>query len=306
QEAVAVDRQLALPATGRLIHLAFPDGSRADTGVRQGDEISPWYDPMIAKLITHGPTREVALLRLHKALAGTQVAGSVTNLAFLRKLAKQEDFAAGNVDTGLIDRHIETLAIDPVACTRSRSLAALGAMGLDSAADPLTGFSLWAPNVQTCQLDYGDDRIEARVETLGPGVFRVSVGDAVHDIRREGAAWIIDGDKVEADVVRHDAGVSVFWGNGYHFVPVDPLAVAAEASGGAGHVEAPMPGLVKALSVKVGDHVAAGDRLAVLEAMKMEHSLTAGRDGIVAEVLVEAGAQVDAGATLIVLEEGEA
>jgi len=86
---------------------------------------------------------------------------------------------------------------------------------------------------------------------------------------------------------------------------VDPLAVAAAAGGGAGRIEAPMPGLVKAVFVAAGDSVVAGDRLAVLEAMKMEHSLTAGRDGVVAEVLVEAGAQVEAGAALIVLEEGE-
>jgi len=97
--------------------------------------------------------------------------------------------------------------------------------------------------------------------------------------------------------------VSVFWGDGYGFEVVDPLAVAAEAGGGGGLVVAPMPGLVKAVFVKPGDAVAAGDRLAVLEAMKMEHSLTAGREGVVAEVLVGAGAQVEAGAALIRLEE---
>jgi len=99
--------------------------------------------------------------------------------------------------------------------------------------------------------------------------------------------------------------VSVFWGDGFGFEVVDPLAVAAVAGGGGGLVEAPMPGLVKAIFVTRGETVTAGDRLAVLEAMKMEHSLTAGRDGVVAEVLVEAGAQVEAGAALIRLEDLE-
>ncbi len=99
--------------------------------------------------------------------------------------------------------------------------------------------------------------------------------------------------------------VSVFWGNGYTFGIVDPLDVAASAGAGGGWIEAPMPGLVKAVFVSKGDNVAAGDRLAVLEAMKMEHSLTAGRDGVVAEVLIEVGAQVEAGAALIVLEDAE-
>jgi 3-methylcrotonyl-CoA carboxylase alpha subunit len=292
-----------LPATGRLAHLAFPDAARADTGVRPGDDISPWYDPMIAKLIVHGPTRDTALLLLQQALSDTQVAGSVTNLAFLRKLARQTDFASGDVDTGLIDRHLEDLATDPVACTRSRSLAALGAMGLTDTAGPVQGFSLWAPVPQACVLDYGEDRITARVTALSDGGFEVSVDGATHHVDRDGDRWRIDGAPVAASVVCHDAGVSVFWGNGYHFVPVDPLAVTADAGGGAGLIEAPMPGLVKSVFVEPGQAVAAGDRLAVLEAMKMEHSLTAGRDGVVAQVLVAAGAQVEAGAALIVLED---
>ncbi|MDP2084622.1 MAG: biotin carboxylase N-terminal domain-containing protein, partial [Gemmobacter sp.] len=98
-----------LPATGRLDHLVFPPGVRADSGVRPGDTISPWYDPMIAKVIVHGPTRAAALQRLSDALARTQVAGSVTNLAFLGALARHPGFAAGDVDTGLIERDLPAL-----------------------------------------------------------------------------------------------------------------------------------------------------------------------------------------------------
>jgi len=292
-----------LPATGRLTHLRFAEGCRADTGVRAGDEISPWYDPMIAKLIVHGPTRAVALRKLEQALAGTQVAGSVTNLAFLRRLAGHAGFAAGDVDTGLIGRDLDTLAAAPVPCSRTQALAAMGALGLTGEAGPVEGFTLWSPLRRSVVLRHGEEMIEAVVEVAPGGRATVRVGDALHEVARDAGRWRVDGAPVAAEVVVIGPAVSVFWGDGYGFEVVDPLAVAAEAGGGGGLVVAPMPGLVKAVFVKPGDAVAAGDRLAVLEAMKMEHSLTAGREGVVAEVLVGAGAQVEAGAALIRLEE---
>ncbi len=287
-----------LPATGTLAHLKFPEGARADTGVRPGDEISPWYDPMIAKLIVHGPTRDIALTRLDRALAGTQVAGSVTNLAFLRALATHEGFGRGEVDTGLIDREVDALARAPEPCSRTRALAAVGAVDRDG---PLEGFTLWAPVPQSVVIARDGVAEVAQVTTLGAGDYSVALGEVEHRVMH-GTDWAVDGAPVAADVVRHAAGLSVFWGNNYHFDLPDPLDVQAEAIG-AGRIEAPMPGLVKAVFVKAGAEVKTGARLAVLEAMKMEHVLTAGRDGVVAEVLVEAGAQVEAGAPLIVLED---
>ncbi|MEJ6392280.1 acetyl/propionyl/methylcrotonyl-CoA carboxylase subunit alpha [Gymnodinialimonas sp. 2305UL16-5] len=291
-----------LPATGTLAHLKFPDGARADTGVRPGDEISPWYDPMIAKLIVHAPTREIALLKLDQALAGTEVAGSVTNLAFLRALARHNGFAAGQFDTGLIDRDVDALSVPPTPCTRCRAVAAMGAMGLTATA--AEGFSLWGAAPYTVHLTHADETIAQRVTMMGPGHGRVTREDGgTHEVQIIGGTWHVDGAAVPAKVVRHEAGLSVFWGNNYHFGVPDPLDVASDVGALAGRIEAPMPGLVKAIFVEAGAKVAAGDRLAVLEAMKMEHALTAGRDGIVADVLCSAGAQVDAGATLIVLEE---
>ena len=292
-----------LPATGTLTHLRFPEGARADTGVRQGDRITPHYDPMIAKIISHGATREVALTRLAAALAGTEVAGSTTNLAFLRRLVGQEQFVAGDVDTGLIERHVDALCPDPVPCTHSRALAALGALALHEASAPLTGFALWEPLGWEAQLTHGAEEIAARVTVEGPGRYRVAVGDAVHGVHRQGEAWWVDGQKTAARVVRHAAGVSVFWGNGYHFDVPDPLDRGGEAGPGGNVVEAPMPGLVRSVAVQAGEAVTEGQRLAVLEAMKMEHVLTARRDGVVAEVLAIEGAQVEAGAALIRLEE---
>jgi len=292
-----------LPATGRLAHLAFPEGARADTGVRQGDQISPWYDPMIAKIITHGPTRNVALQQMERALSRTEVAGSVTNLAFLRALTRHDGFAAGAVDTGLIERDLEALAAEPEACSRAQSLAALAALGLHQDSGAMQGFALWQPMRQNVAIGYRDEIVTAEIETLAPGQFRVTIGDAVHVVDRDGDRWRIDGAPVSANVVRHDPALSVFWGNAYGFDLIDPLEVAAEAGVGAGVIEAPMPGLVKAVFVEPGQTVAQGDRLAILEAMKMEHTLSAGRDGVVEEVLVVPGSQVEAGAALIKLED---
>ena len=292
-----------LPATGTLTHLAFPDGVRADSGIRAGDAISPFYDPMIAKLIVRGATREAALAKLRAALAGTEVAGSVTNLAFLRRLATHRGFGAGDVDTGLIDRNLDTLAADPAPDSRVQALAALGALGLHRDAAPLQGFHLWAPLVRTARVVFGEDEIAATIGTLGPGVYDVQIAEVRHRVARTRAGWSVGGERVPARVVRHAAGVSVFWSDGFHFAIPDPLARGAAAGVGADVIEAPMPGLVKAVFVGAGEAVTAGQRLAILEAMKMEHTLTAWRDGTIAEVLAEAGAQVEAGAALVRLEE---
>ena len=290
-----------LPATGTLTHLRFPAGVRAETGVRPGDAISPWYDPMIAKLIVHGPTRDVALRKLERALATTQVAGTVTNLSFLWRLSRHEGFAAGQVDTGLIERNAEALTARPVPCARARSLAAIGALGLPSgSADQ--GFHLWSPLTWSQPLLWHGEAIEAQVTVRGPGRFTAAVGEAAHEVERAAPGWWIDGAPVAAEVARGPGAVHVFWGNTYSFAVPDPLDVAGTASV-AGAVEAPMPGLVKTVFVAAGETVAAGDRLAVLEAMKMEHTLRAPRDGVVAKVLAAAGAQVEAGAALVRLEE---
>ena len=295
-----------LPATGRLGHLRFPGDARADTGVRSGDAISPHYDPMIAKLIVHGPTREIALKRLGRALDATEIAGCVTNHAFLRKLARHAGFAAGEVDTGLIARDAETLTPLPVPCSRTRSLAAIGALGLDRAPQPLVGFALWGPLGREAVLLWQDETVTVRVDCDGPGRFRTVVGDTRHQVARRDGHWWIDGAKTPARIVRHDTGLSVFFGNGYHFAVPDPLDRAGAAAGGGNLIEAPMPGLVRAVLAIPGQAVKVGDRLAVLEAMKMEHVLTAARDGVVAELLVAEGAQVEAGAALIRLEEEDA
>ncbi len=290
-----------LPATGTLAHLAFPAGCRADSGVRTGDAISPFYDPMIAKIITHGPTRDVALSRMRAALGGTQVAGTVTNLGFLSALCAHAGFGAGDVDTGLIGRDLDALVAVPAARPADVALAALAALGLLEAGQDHGGFALWSPLVWTVTLEHEGEALEARIACEGPDRRRVMLGaDAVQALR-QGGRWHLDG-QVAPDVKITGDLVTVFTGAGLGFRIVDPLARDAAAAGDGNLIEAPMPGLVKAVFAKAGQAVQAGDRLAVLEAMKMEHALLAARDGVVAEVLVTAGAQVEAGAALVRLE----
>jgi 3-methylcrotonyl-CoA carboxylase alpha subunit len=135
-----------------------------------------------------------------------------------------------------------------------------------------------------------------------PGRVRVTIGEEAADCRLHAGGWWVNGRPSGGRIVTAPGRVSVFGQGGHHFDRVDPLARAADAGGG-GLTLSPMPGLVKTVFVAAGQAVAAGERLAVLEAMKMEHTLTAARAGVVAEVLVEPGAQVEAGAALVRLEE---
>ena len=296
-----------LPATGRLAHLAFPEGLRADSGVRAGDAISPWYDPMIAKLIVHGPTRAAALGRLAAALARTEVAGTVTNLAFLGALARHPGFAAGDVDTGLIDRDREALVMQPPADGPALALAALGAAGLAEGGGPETWFTLWAPLRRRVRLAEGDAApMEAVIEAHGRNRFTVEIAGQRHECHRDGAGWWVDGARAPGRLMAGPAGVHLFGAIPRQFTVPDPLARGAAADGSAALVVAPMPGLVRRIFVAAGDAVAPGDRLAVFEAMKMEHTLTASGPGRVAEVLVTEGAQLEAGAPLIRFEEEQA
>jgi 3-methylcrotonyl-CoA carboxylase alpha subunit len=292
-----------LPATGTLHHLAFDQNARNDAGVRSGDAITPFYDPMIAKVITHGETRDEALSKLGTALRGTHVAGTVTNAAFLATLASHEGFARGEVDTGLIGRDIEALAAVPQATAQEVAVAAMVALGLDGAPGRFDGFSLWAPLARRVALRYRGEEQEVRVEVRGPGEIALRVGETDTAARWQGGAWRLDGRAMPA---HHAEGqrITVFGAVAQVFDVIDPLERAAEAGSG-DVIEAPMPGLVKVLTAEAGQAVTAGQRLAVLEAMKMEHGLVAPRDGIVAEVLVTEGAQVEAGAPLIRLEGEE-
>jgi len=287
-----------LPATGTLEHLRFPAGARSETGVRAGDRISPWYDPMVAKIITHGPTRSAALARLEVALAETEVAGTVTNLAFLSALTRHRGFRAGEVDTGLIARDLDELLAPIPVPDPARALLALGVAGLDVPGGAEQGFTLWQPLARTVELE----DFSAVIEVTGPCARRVTIADTRSDCLWQDGAWWVNGGRLAGRLVHHAGGVSLFGATTLHGRLRDPLVRQADGPA-SGVTLSPMPGLVKAVFVAPGQAVAAGDRLAVLEAMKMEHTLIAARAGRVAEVLVAAGAQVEAGQALVRLEE---
>ncbi|MGE6740429.1 acetyl/propionyl/methylcrotonyl-CoA carboxylase subunit alpha [Allorhizobium pseudoryzae] len=291
-----------LPATGRLSHLAFPDDCRADAGVQSGDEISPWYDPMIAKIITHGPTRAVALSKLGRALDETQVAGTVTNLAFLSALARHSGFARGAVDTGLIARDLASLMEPPVNDGLVAAMAAAAALHVAALpADPLAGFSLWSPLTRRITLETGADRIDVDLTVEGAKTARLRVRDRDWLAVRGKGGWQLPG-AVSMTVVEAD-GIHVFApGMTASFQRHDPLNRDASAGLGSDVTLAPMPGLVRALFVMAGEDVEAGQPLCLLEAMKMEHTLKAARAGRVAEVFVEEGVQIAAGDPLVQLE----
>ncbi|WP_127900221.1 biotin carboxylase N-terminal domain-containing protein [Solirhodobacter olei] len=290
-----------LPATGRLSHLRFAEAARIETGVREGDTISPWYDPMIAKIVTHGPTRGAALRQLARAIEATEVAGTVTNLRFLGALARHAGFGRGEVDTGLIERDLASLVAEAEPGRAALVAAVLAAAGLWEDAWRLSGFTLWAPLPRRITLRRGEAETAAVIRVEGPDRVRVEIEGRESLAERRGDWWI-DGAKAPGGVVRQGARVEVFAGGAFGFDVVDPLERDVAHGAGADVTLSPMPGLVKAVFVKAAQTVARGDRLAVLEAMKMEHTLTAARDGVVAEVLVAAGAQVEAGAALVRLE----
>ncbi|MGI9390251.1 MAG: acetyl/propionyl/methylcrotonyl-CoA carboxylase subunit alpha [Boseongicola sp.] len=286
-----------LPATGRLEHLVFPDLARIDTGVRQGDSITPFYDPMIAKITVHGSDRTSAIGKLARALEATEIAGTVTNLGFLRRLTAHEHFQSGDVDTGLIDRDSGNLAADPPLSEAALAVAAVVSLGLG--AEELQGFTLWAPQRQ--QLTLANREIEVVPTTTGANI---SIGSNSLSVAADGGGWRVDGEAERFRAVKLEGSVEIFGANGGRVAVSDPLA-RGTGEDTSGMALAPMPGQVTLVAVEKGEKVAKGDTLAVLEAMKMEHRLVAARDGVVADILARTGDQVEAGAALVRLAEAE-
>ncbi|CAH2396249.1 acetyl/propionyl/methylcrotonyl-CoA carboxylase subunit alpha [Mesorhizobium ventifaucium] len=291
-----------LPATGTLHHLKFPDTApegasmRIETGVQAGNAISPFYDPMIAKLVVHGKNRQAALEALGIALSQTEIAGSTVNTAFLAALAADADFSAGDVDTGLIGRHQQALTAVPPPSSEIVAAAALAASRAGAQAqtrDPwssLAGYAHFHTVPRRTRLRYGEDDILALVSVRPDGRFQVAL-DAPYDSALDLRA--------APRLARWPSHVTVFSGAvGYSFAVPDPLARADEIAAGADSLRAPMPGLVKLVRAAKGEAVIKGQPLLILEAMKMEHTISATHDGTIAEIATE-GAQVTDGTVLV-------
>jgi len=295
-----------VPSTGRLVALQFAvgEGIRVDTGVEAGSEITPFYDPMIAKVISQAPTRDAALDRLTAALKQTVAAGPRTNIALLTALCEAREFRSGQFDTGFIERNAAALGliqhgIDGAAVARGvaallRQDRAKIARDLDRAADePASpwdaddGFQLSGPRRQTFPVLVDGVKIEAEVR---------------HG--RNGAFVTVDGAGAALDAVAIEAADAVYVLRGGRQTVVRRLDAAAEFEHGAadGEIRAPMHGKVLAVLVGQGDRVEKGQRLAVVEAMKMEHALTAPHAGTVAGIAVTPGSQVAEGARVMTIE----
>jgi 3-methylcrotonyl-CoA carboxylase alpha subunit len=289
-----------LPSTGRLAALEFPtgEGLRIDTGVEAGSVVSPHYDPMIAKVIAHGRDRAEALSRLAAALSETVVVGPRSNAAFLARLASHPEFRGGHLDTSFIDEHLADLTrVDPEA-----EAPVIGA-GVEV---------LLAPKAsESPETRWRDPWSAADGFSLGPQ--RHLDFDLIVDgqPRKANVTWrdrahvTVDGIPAARDArIVHTAGGIVAIGRRVqrHVTLKSYDAVDVDHLDGDGTVKAPMHGKVLAILVAAGASVTKGERVAVVEAMKMEHALLAPADGIVREVSTQVGAQVAEGAKILTIE----
>ena len=285
-----------LPSIGQLHHLNFGPGLRVETGVAQGGQVTPYYDPMIAKLIATGPDRAGALQRLVRGLKLTEIAGLKTNRDFLIALLQHEDFVAGTFDTGLIARDMQVLTHAPVPTPEDWARAALCAMGLsetgrDRQSD--TGFTLFTPLRQSIALRH-QDQLQTLQVSLRPG------GQVLVDVAGEMVA-LDRGLISQRPAVLAGEKAYLFGEQTLVFDVIDPLQRTASVQGD-GAITAPMPGLVKQVFVQAGQEVAAGDPIVVLEAMKMQHTLCADNAGRVENLTAMQNQQVEAGVVLAVIE----
>ncbi|RYE98793.1 MAG: 3-methylcrotonyl-CoA carboxylase, partial [Oxalobacteraceae bacterium] len=325
-----------LPSIGTLhymatpAHVAFelggtaglPAAVRIDSGVREGDAISPFYDPMIAKLIVWGADRAQALARMAQALSEFHIVGLATNIAFLKRLVEGQAFATPDLDTGLIERNNATLF--PAAGPAPLGVLALAAAALlaeeqghpasGQPADPWTHTHGWRMNgTYRRQLSFTDEYAAA---TLGSKAYALGVTyhpkgwtldldgnrHALAPVGRSGSrhALRLDGNAVQGTVRREGELVHVFSGGLHHVLTwEDPLAHAGEHEAAGGRLTAPMPGKVVAVIASGGQQVKKGEPLVIMEAMKMEHTIAAPSDGLVEEILYQVGDQVADGAPLL-------
>jgi 3-methylcrotonyl-CoA carboxylase alpha subunit len=315
-----------LPSTGQLLHLSFPEdeeGLRFDSGVRPGDSVSVFYDPMIAKVIAWGPDRVVALNRLQRALARSEVAGVVTNVGFLQAVLSHTRFAAGVIDTAFVDQQRATLVAAeedvPESVLAAAALAEIDWRRDDArrqaaaSGDPHSPWQLtngWRLNAEThTELTFvsGEETLEVTVHFGRDGLrLRLPGGEvsAAVEPQADGRLSLRLGDAgFSARVLRR--GLErwvVVEGASYLLILEDPFRHVGSDAVGGGRIVAPMPGKVTAVLVAAGDSVEEGAPLLRLEAMKMEHTLTAPHDGVVEALACEAGDLVEEGAELAVVE----
>ncbi len=290
-----------LPSVGRLIEFDLGFRGRIDQGVELGDEVSPHYDPMIAKIITKGRDRNAAGYKLLDAVQSLQAWPVKTNAAFLGQCLLDDDFIAGDIDTGLIERKIGELTVKPPADEYEKRAAALNLMQA-RASDPMLT-PLFAPDGSPDYVVQNTSRISSLL------------GFRLNQRPQRRIALMVDGERSDAElsepILGHRESCRSRYGDNWNRLDEGftyRFELGSRADGGAhgpessGTILSPMPGRIIAVEVATGDTVTKGQKLLTLEAMKMEHSLTAPFDGVVAELNAETGAQVQVDAVLVRVE----
>lgn len=333
-----------LPVTGTLNVYRTPTHSefsvsdvRIDDGVREGDVISPYYDSMIAKLIVHAPTREQALAKLDQALAETRIVGLPNNVAFLRHVVQSDSFKHANLDTALIEREKDVLfgqqrgELPWLVATAIVNELAQEAQTQNH--DPFSKTDAWraySHYARPFDLVYHDKPLRAVISQINEQAFHLTL-NAIAKAEKQGAdvvtriyqgdvrylptaddtftLWLSDGEtagkRQQMQAWRHNEQMHVFSNHASDTITlVDSMAHVGEEAQDGGSLKSPMPGQVVAFRVNVGDEVKKGQALAVIEAMKIEHTINAPSDGTVAELLFKAGDLVSDGDELLKLDTG--
>ncbi|MCY3877303.1 MAG: ATP-grasp domain-containing protein [Rhodobacteraceae bacterium] len=293
-----------LPSPGRIALARFPDakGVRVESGVRSGSQVPSEYDPLIAKIIASGKTREDARLRLVEALDATRVAGVRTNRTFLRELVRTDAFTTGQMTTGTVNR-AEDLAVVPSPHQEILVIAAVVAAGIPEGNDWAFGFALWQPLFRRIVLIVDGMERQFGVSVTSSG--ECTIGDGSESARVRAVSvdrWDVNGLPINAIALRSGDFVRVHGRHDWQFelpVQVDP---GRDDHAGLVDVRAPMTGRIASVHVQPGDRVEAGSCLATMEAMKMEHSLEAAQDSKVTGVMCTVGRQVREGELLISLD----
>lgn len=301
-----------LPATGQVEHFFVPQGVRVDSGIEAGSDISPFYDPMLAKIIATGPNRETARRKLVRALEETTLFGVETNRGFLIQALKKESFIVGEATTAFIEENFSDE--DLVETPLESSLAALSAathflasrdQNMSQIPKDLLGWYSAAPLATPFQ--YCDVRIE--VVAKGPNAFDLSCGDYRETISLE--CWeenlvtyrTASSRKILHWHLKNPAEIYIQQGaESFHLTNSLAIRRAKEKAGGEGEIIAPLHGALTEIFVSAGDEVKIGTRLAVIEAMKMQHDIVADMDGTVSDIFAEAGTQIAANAPLFKLD----
>ncbi|WP_062356076.1 acetyl/propionyl/methylcrotonyl-CoA carboxylase subunit alpha [Pseudoxanthomonas mexicana] len=315
-----------LPGSGRLDRLVLPapdEHVRLDAGVAEGDTVTIFYDPMIAKLIVHGTDRAEALAQLRAALEACEIVGPKSNIGFLERLVRHPAVVEGRIDTGYLDRHLDEFM--PATRLDSAQQVALAVATLlqqetdarehaAQSAEPgspwsrVDGWRLGHAGARPLAFQHRDDAWQASGQGYA-GHYRIRLADGAYDV--EGAQLTggylglrIQGEARRFRVLRHGTRLTLHDGERRVTVETVPAyrRTAADGAESGGRIAAPMPGRVVLVKAQPGDAVTAGQELLVMEAMKMELAVKAPRDGVVAEVRAAAGDFVEADSLLVTLE----